>query len=90
MDHRRAIGALAIVWRRWGIEPCAMIGHSAGEFSFDFLTNFFPQSAVSSRVFLSAGQAPRLRPHRVWEMQAKEAENQSRYAGPADPRPEPD
>jgi hypothetical protein len=37
-----------------------MIGHSAAEFSFDFLTNFYPHSAVSCRVFLSAGQVPRL------------------------------
>lgn len=37
-----------------------MIGHSGAEFSFDFLTNFFPHSAVSSRVFLSAAQVPRL------------------------------
>ncbi|MEX2216866.1 MAG: DUF3467 domain-containing protein [Phycisphaeraceae bacterium] len=33
-----------------------MIGHSASDFSFDFITNFFPQSAVSRRVFLSAAQ----------------------------------
>jgi hypothetical protein len=37
-----------------------MIGHSVSEFSLDFLTNFYPHSAVSSRVFLSAGQVPRL------------------------------
>lgn len=37
-----------------------MIGHGANEFGLDFLTSFFPQSAVSSRVFLSAGQVPRL------------------------------
>lgn len=37
-----------------------MIGHGASEFSLDFLTNFFPQQAVSSRVFLAAGQVPRL------------------------------
>ena len=37
-----------------------MVGHSASEFRFDFLTNFFPQSAVSSRIFLSAAQVPRL------------------------------
>lgn len=37
-----------------------MIGHGATEFGLDFLTSFFPQSAVSSRVFLSAGQVPRL------------------------------
>jgi len=33
-----------------------MIGHGPYEFSFDFITNFFPQSAVSSRVFVSSGQ----------------------------------
>ena len=37
-----------------------MIGHSAAEFNMDFLTNFFPNSAVSSRVFMSAAQVPRL------------------------------
>src|SRR5258708_19092402 len=31
-----------------------MIGHSPAEFWFDFITTFFPRSAVSSRVFLSA------------------------------------
>lgn len=37
-----------------------MIGHAASEFSLDFLTSFFPQSAVSSRVYLASGQVPRL------------------------------
>ena len=37
-----------------------MIGHGASEFGLDFLTSFFPQSAVSCRVFLAAGQVPRL------------------------------
>ena len=37
-----------------------MIGHGPHEFSFDFITNFYPQSAVSSRVFLAAGQVARL------------------------------
>jgi len=37
-----------------------MIGHSAAEYWFDFITNFFPRSAVSCRVFLSAPQIPRL------------------------------
>ena len=36
-----------------------MIGHSAYEFSFDFITTFFPRSAVACRVFLSAPNAPR-------------------------------
>lgn len=33
-----------------------MIGHGPYEFSFDFITNFYPQSAVSSRVFVASGQ----------------------------------
>ena len=37
-----------------------MIGHGASEFGLDFLTSFYPQSAVSCRVFLAAGQVPRL------------------------------
>ncbi len=37
-----------------------MIGHGPHEFSFDFITNFYPHSAVSSRVFMAAGQVARL------------------------------
>ena len=37
-----------------------MIGHGPYEFSFDFITNFYPQSAVSCRVFLAAGHVWRL------------------------------
>jgi hypothetical protein len=37
-----------------------MIGHTPSEFKFDFLTNLFPTSAVSARVFLSTPQVPRL------------------------------
>jgi len=33
-----------------------LIGHSPAEFSFDFITNFFPHSAVSRRVYVSAPQ----------------------------------
>jgi hypothetical protein len=36
-----------------------MVGHSPSEFFFDFITNFYPTSAVSSRVFMSAQQMPR-------------------------------
>jgi hypothetical protein len=35
-----------------------LIGHSPAEFSFDFITSFFPNSAVSKRVFVSAPQVP--------------------------------
>lgn len=37
-----------------------MIGHSAHEFSFDFITTFFPRSSVACRVYLSAPNVPRL------------------------------
>ncbi|MCE9589653.1 MAG: DUF3467 domain-containing protein [Planctomycetes bacterium] len=37
-----------------------MIGHTPAEFCFDFITGFFPRSAVSSRVFLSAPHIPRV------------------------------
>lgn len=37
-----------------------MIGHAPAEFCFDFITNIYPKSAVSSRVFLAAPQVPAL------------------------------
>lgn len=37
-----------------------MIGHGPYEFSFDFITNFYPQSAVSCRVYLASGHIHRL------------------------------
>jgi hypothetical protein len=37
-----------------------MIAHSPAEFYFDFITNFYPRSAVSCRVYLSAPQIPGL------------------------------
>jgi hypothetical protein len=35
-----------------------MIAHSPAEFYLDFITNFYPRSAVSCRVYLSAPQVP--------------------------------
>jgi|SRR5688572_16216175 len=37
-----------------------MIGHGASEFTFDFITRFFPNAAVATRVFLAAPQVPRM------------------------------
>jgi hypothetical protein len=37
-----------------------LIGHSAAEFCFDFITGFYPHAAVSARVFVSAPHAPRM------------------------------
>jgi len=36
-----------------------MIGHTASEFCFDFITTFYPHSAVSCRIYLAAPGAPR-------------------------------
>lgn len=35
-----------------------MVRHTATEFCFDFMTNIFPRSAVSSRVYLAAPHVP--------------------------------
>jgi hypothetical protein len=35
-----------------------MIVHTPAEFCFDFITNFYPRSAVACRVFLAAPQVP--------------------------------
>lgn len=37
-----------------------MIGHSPSEFFIDFITNLYPVSAVSARVFIAAAQYPRM------------------------------
>ena len=60
-----------------------MIGHGPHEFSFDFITNFFPHSAVSARVFLAAGQMSRLLEslNGTWE------QLRNRRQPPQDPNP---
>ena len=35
-----------------------MIGHSPSEFFMDFITRFYPNAAVSSRIYLAASQVP--------------------------------
>jgi hypothetical protein len=66
-----------------------MIGHTAAEFWFDFITNFFPRSAVSCRVFLSAPQIPRLLQTLTQSYQKHQQRLQS--PPPRDPEsPEPD
>jgi Protein of unknown function (DUF3467) len=37
-----------------------LISHSAAEFAFDFIANFYPRSAVTCRVFMSVPQIPGL------------------------------
>ncbi len=54
----------------------ALLTHSASEFCFDFVTNFYPKAAVSARVFLSAAQAPVLLSSLVQTWQKYEASQQ--------------
>jgi hypothetical protein len=37
-----------------------LMSHGVSEFTFDFITRFFPTAAVSARVFLAAPQVPKL------------------------------
>ena len=37
-----------------------MMSHGVSEFTFDFITRFFPMAAVAARVFLAAPQVPKL------------------------------
>jgi hypothetical protein len=59
-----------------------VIGHSRAEFYLDFVTGFYPTAAVSSRIFLSAFQAPRILETLTMAMQ----QHQKRYTnGPQKP-----
>lgn len=60
-----------------------MIGHTATEFSFDFITTFFPRSAVSQRVFLASPNAKRLLESLIHSFQ----QFQQRLKNPAPPPP---
>jgi hypothetical protein len=66
-----------------------LIGHSATEFFFDFITGFYPTSAVAARVFLSAPQVPRF----LTMLNTSYQQHRDRHAppppsanGPADPQ----
>jgi hypothetical protein len=62
-----------------------MIGHGAHEFSFDFITNFYPHSSVSARVFMAAGQVPRFYESLKGTWEQLKARNQSRGGNPGSP-----
>jgi len=66
-----------------------MIGHSASEFFFDFITSFYPTAAVSARVFVSAPQLPRLLDTLNLAMQAyrRRQHPQPPGASPEPPKP---
>jgi hypothetical protein len=62
-----------------------MIGHSPTEFSFDFITTFFPRSAVSQRVFMATANAKRLLDSLIHSFQ----QFQQRLKNPPPPPTEP-
>jgi hypothetical protein len=65
-----------------------MIGHTPCEFCFDFITTFFPRSAVSSRVFMAAPGVPRLLDslkHSFEKYQQKLAQHRQNPPPPAAP-----
>ena len=62
-----------------------LIGHSPSEFFFDFLTGFYPAAAVSARVFLPAGQAPRF----LTALENGMKQHQVKMAGSVLPPPPP-
>lgn len=68
-----------------------MIGHSPAEFVLDFLTNFYPKSAVSCRVYVSAQQVPRLLDTltpSLRQIQARLAQQSQQQPPPPPPAPE--
>ncbi|MBW3598805.1 MAG: DUF3467 domain-containing protein [Planctomycetes bacterium] len=70
-----------------------MISHAQSEFGFDFLTNFFPHSAVSCRVYLAAPQVPRLLDslqNTFNQFQQRVREQQRNQQNPPPPGPEDD
>lgn len=69
-----------------------MIGHTATEFSFDFITTFFPRSAVAQRVFLAAPNARRLLDSLIHSFQQFQQRTRNPPEPPSDgpPPPSPD
>lgn len=69
-----------------------IIGHSPAEFIMDFVTNFFPRSAVSARVFMSARQIPPLLKsfiHATDQLRQRRADSPSPDQAPPAPRTPP-
>jgi hypothetical protein len=62
-----------------------MIGHTPSEFWFDFITTFYPRSAVSCRVFLSSQQIPGL----LETLSSAQQAHQRRRSGEQPPGPQP-
>jgi hypothetical protein len=64
-----------------------LIGHTPSEFLFDFITGFYPTASVSSRIFLSAQQVPRVMETLTAAVQTFQRRFQPRPGGPQGPPP---
>ena len=65
-----------------------VIGHSATDYCFDFITTFFPRSAVSCRVYLASPNAKRFLDslkHAFAQFQKKLAEQRAKQPPPQNP-----
>ena len=62
-----------------------LVGHSPTEFFMDFITGFYPTSAVSARVFMSAPQVPRF----ITALSASLDQHAKRFGGNHPPSPVP-
>jgi hypothetical protein len=62
-----------------------LIGHSPTEFFFDFITSFYPTSAVSARVLIAAPHVPRF----LNTLKTCLEQYQQRYMRPPQPPQEP-
>ena len=67
-----------------------MVGHTATEFSFDFITTFFPRSAVSCRVYLAAPNARRFLESITQSFEQYQQKLRSQQQPPPDAPPESD
>jgi hypothetical protein len=64
-----------------------VISHSPAEFCFDFVTSFYPRSAVSGRVYLATPHVPELLDSLIRALQQYQQKQQQ---PPRPPQPSPE
>jgi hypothetical protein len=67
-----------------------VISHSPAEFCFDFVTSFYPRSAVSGRVYLSTPHVPELLDSLIRALQQYQQKQQQQQQPPHPPQPSPE
>ena len=68
-----------------GYANSVLIGHGVTEFFLDFISGFYPNSAVSSRVFMAAPQIPRFVTMLTTAMQSYQTRYVKRQEPPTNP-----